>query len=244
MSKRIEQLVEAVKTHAAAHYETGGWDYVVEAWDDADIAECIGAARTAEGAIRKVGEVVGLRAEVRADVVAAGDDYDYSADRDVTFCSECGEPAVEIDGEVRHADAAVGASCSDARGDVVPRIVPTLGTVEYDPAVTAAALRGERVSRLRVRRPSVDTARVAAVVREAASEIADFTTGSSVGEVSDFAMDLLSEDLVALDLSDLSEWEIAVQREVFGAAGLSSASSDASDLDLATLDRIARGGAV
>lgn len=33
-----EVLVEFIKAHALANYEAGGWDVVVECWDDAEIA--------------------------------------------------------------------------------------------------------------------------------------------------------------------------------------------------------------
>ena len=35
------ELVTAVKAHALAHYEEGGWDVLVECWDDADMAEVL-----------------------------------------------------------------------------------------------------------------------------------------------------------------------------------------------------------
>lgn len=62
-------LVAAVRDHALAHYEQGGWDYVVEAYTDADILEAIGGARTPAGAIRNVGRQVGIINEVRQDII-------------------------------------------------------------------------------------------------------------------------------------------------------------------------------
>lgn len=61
-------MVEAVKRHAAAHYETGGWDIVVEAFDDAQIAEIIGRAWTPKGAIAKVAFVVNIHNQHREDI--------------------------------------------------------------------------------------------------------------------------------------------------------------------------------
>ena len=66
----IKELVEAVKTHARKNYNTGGWDYVVEAYDDADIAEEIGDAKTVAEAIKNVGEICGIRNEQREDAQA------------------------------------------------------------------------------------------------------------------------------------------------------------------------------
>ena len=65
-----EQLVAAVRQHAVAHYDEGGWDFVVEAWDDAKIVREIGEAFTPAGAIRKVAQVVRIQADVRADIMA------------------------------------------------------------------------------------------------------------------------------------------------------------------------------
>lgn len=63
-------LVEAVKLHATANYNRSGWDFVVEAWEDSDIAESIQGAKTVAGAISKVRLIVqalqGQREEVRA----------------------------------------------------------------------------------------------------------------------------------------------------------------------------------
>lgn len=63
-------LVQAVRLHAQANYNRSGWDFVVEAWDDSDIAESIQGARTVAGAISKVRLIVaalsGHRAEVQA----------------------------------------------------------------------------------------------------------------------------------------------------------------------------------
>lgn len=65
-----QDLIEAVKAHALAHYEDGGWDILVECYDDAEIAEVIGAARTPAGAIAKAAEVLGAVADYRAEVIA------------------------------------------------------------------------------------------------------------------------------------------------------------------------------
>jgi len=33
----VKQAVEAVKKHALEHYEDGGWDVIVECWEDEQI---------------------------------------------------------------------------------------------------------------------------------------------------------------------------------------------------------------
>lgn len=63
----MTSLVEAVKAHAKAHYEDGGWDVIVECWEDADIEKVIAGARTERGAIRKVAVVVSVYADRQAD---------------------------------------------------------------------------------------------------------------------------------------------------------------------------------
>jgi hypothetical protein len=37
----MSAAVEAVKAHAQEHYEDGGWDVIVECWEDAEIAEYV-----------------------------------------------------------------------------------------------------------------------------------------------------------------------------------------------------------
>jgi hypothetical protein len=67
-----DELVEAVKTYAREHYEDGGWDFVVEAYEDGEIAEAIKGCRTAKGAIKRMAEIVGVyddrRTGAQADI--------------------------------------------------------------------------------------------------------------------------------------------------------------------------------
>jgi hypothetical protein len=49
---------EGVRAHARAHYCQGGWDFIVEAFDNGQLAEVIGSAESLE-------EAIGM-AEVRA----------------------------------------------------------------------------------------------------------------------------------------------------------------------------------
>jgi hypothetical protein len=64
----VADLVAAVRKHAVANYERGGWDFLVECWEDQEIVEAIGAARTVEGAIRNVARGLGLLDERRREV--------------------------------------------------------------------------------------------------------------------------------------------------------------------------------
>ena len=64
-------FVARVRTHAQANYEVGGWDYVVEAWDDADILEALeGAAGDVEKAFAGIVDTLEILADRRADVQA------------------------------------------------------------------------------------------------------------------------------------------------------------------------------
>lgn len=63
----MDALVAAVRAHAEAHYQDGGWDVIVECWEDSDIVEEIGRARTAKGAIAKVAGIVSVYADREAD---------------------------------------------------------------------------------------------------------------------------------------------------------------------------------
>lgn len=63
-------LVEAVKEHAQKNYNTGGWDYVIETYEDEEIEEVIAGATTVEEAIKLMGEEIGELDDVRKDVQA------------------------------------------------------------------------------------------------------------------------------------------------------------------------------
>lgn len=63
------EIIAAVKAHALANYEAGGWDVVVECWSDEDIANAIGRVTTVAGAIRKIRPVIDVYADRQADAV-------------------------------------------------------------------------------------------------------------------------------------------------------------------------------
>lgn len=63
----VSDLIVAVRAHAMEHYNDG-WDVVVEAYDDAQLTEMIGRARTVKGAIGKVAEVVEVVDDRRRDI--------------------------------------------------------------------------------------------------------------------------------------------------------------------------------
>lgn len=65
------QLVKAVKEHAVANYEQGGWDVIVECWEDAQIADHIEGAASVEEAIAKFKDLI----EVWSDQQAEADSH-------------------------------------------------------------------------------------------------------------------------------------------------------------------------
>jgi hypothetical protein len=62
------ELVAAVKAHATANYESGGWDIIVECWSDAEIEEAIAGATSIKQAIAKVERTASLLGEQRAEI--------------------------------------------------------------------------------------------------------------------------------------------------------------------------------
>lgn len=53
-----QELIQAVRSHAVANYNKDGWDFLVECWEDSQIEEQIGNARTPQGAIKSCKRVV------------------------------------------------------------------------------------------------------------------------------------------------------------------------------------------
>lgn len=70
MAVTVQDMVDAVKAHALEHYEDGGWDVIVECWEDEHIAEHIteGYVYTVADAISLFGDgVVAIWADRQAD---------------------------------------------------------------------------------------------------------------------------------------------------------------------------------
>ncbi len=65
-------LVDAVEAHAAANYESDGWDYIVETFDRETIAKEITAAKatTKAAAIAAIADVAGLLHDREQDIRA------------------------------------------------------------------------------------------------------------------------------------------------------------------------------
>jgi hypothetical protein len=69
---KIDEMITAVKDHAIMNYDEDGWDSVVECWSDEDIRRELQdqRVRSANGAIRVIGECVKLYASNRSEIEA------------------------------------------------------------------------------------------------------------------------------------------------------------------------------
>lgn len=67
----METLVRCVKNHAEQNYNSDGWDYLVECYDDNEIAEMIAEckATTAKQAIEYVGSWMREKDAYRSDIM-------------------------------------------------------------------------------------------------------------------------------------------------------------------------------
>ena len=65
ISPRVWNLINAVKAHATEHYDTAGWDLVIEAYSDSELAELVQTCRTAKGAIARVADELSIYTERR-----------------------------------------------------------------------------------------------------------------------------------------------------------------------------------
>lgn len=86
---RVRNLIDAVRAHAVANYDTGAWDIIVEAYTDSELVELVRRCQTTAGAIRKVAKVVEQYRERRAphdaEIAAA------TGPRRCTATDECDE---------------------------------------------------------------------------------------------------------------------------------------------------------
>lgn len=68
----MHQHREAVKAHAAKNYERGGWDYIVECYEDDRLDALLTRLdpSSEEDAIARVGRIVGAKDDRRRDIQA------------------------------------------------------------------------------------------------------------------------------------------------------------------------------
>ena len=68
-----DAMIAAVRTHALDNYGKGGWDILVECWDDAEILKVIDGAKTAKAAIAACKRDLRIIDEYRSEVRASAD---------------------------------------------------------------------------------------------------------------------------------------------------------------------------
>jgi hypothetical protein len=64
----MNKFIEAVRAYALANYEVKSWSYIVEAFDDEELAEEIDDASSTEAAIANVSSWVDMHWSVAEDI--------------------------------------------------------------------------------------------------------------------------------------------------------------------------------
>ena len=76
MVATMEEMVAAVKAHATANYEAG-WDFIVECYDDGEIAEALSdwsvPVTSVDGAIKAFTKMVRWHEDARQDACCDAD---------------------------------------------------------------------------------------------------------------------------------------------------------------------------
>ena len=67
----MSKYVDLIKEYAIKNYETDGWDYIVECYEDNEIEAIIKGAGTLSEAIARVHEEVKCRDDYRKDIQGA-----------------------------------------------------------------------------------------------------------------------------------------------------------------------------
>ena len=67
---KMSELVKAVQDHSALNYNKDGWDYVVECYEDDEIANEIRGAKSTQEAIQKIGKILKVKDDYRKDIQA------------------------------------------------------------------------------------------------------------------------------------------------------------------------------
>ena len=66
----VQDLVNAVKNHARKNWNKNGWDFIYECYDDSDIVELIGDAKTEKEAIKRAGRIAKVQDANRREIQA------------------------------------------------------------------------------------------------------------------------------------------------------------------------------
>ena len=75
LTPKRRELIAAIRAYAIENYNTGGWDVIVECYDDAAIASVTGKARTLKGALARFATILDVvtdrRAAAESEITAA-----------------------------------------------------------------------------------------------------------------------------------------------------------------------------
>ena len=66
----MNEIIKQLRAYALEHYEEGGWDYLVECYEDKDILEMIEGCSTFEEALPKVAKIMRIKDDYRKDIEA------------------------------------------------------------------------------------------------------------------------------------------------------------------------------
>jgi hypothetical protein len=64
----MDEIIKALRAYAIEHYEEGGWDFLVECWEDSEIAKELEGITTFEEARKHMAEVLGTVDSYRRDI--------------------------------------------------------------------------------------------------------------------------------------------------------------------------------
>ena len=70
MATTLKEIATALRKYAVENYETEGWDYLVETFDDEELLEEIKGATTLEDAIKKISPLLRALDGRRKDIEA------------------------------------------------------------------------------------------------------------------------------------------------------------------------------
>ena len=68
-----QELLDAIRAHALANYNTEGWDYLVECWEDDYILDCLDGVTEVTEAIDAVRDALSPLNDMRDEVRASGE---------------------------------------------------------------------------------------------------------------------------------------------------------------------------
>jgi hypothetical protein len=68
MTDDQKSIVAFIRGYARDHYNEGGWDILVECWEDADIVKFMGDAKSIDEALRQITPILKANDDYRSDI--------------------------------------------------------------------------------------------------------------------------------------------------------------------------------